>query len=46
MKPALATGPVFLWTQLTRIRATAPPSVTKGFGGNDFGRNDLLGNDF
>jgi len=30
MKPALATGPVFLWTQLTRIRATAPPFVTKG----------------
>jgi len=46
MKPALATEPVFLWAQLTRIRGNGTAPETKGFGGNDFGRNDLLGNDF
>ena len=30
MKPALATGPVFLWTQLTRIKATASPRNKRG----------------
>jgi len=30
MKPALATEPVFLWAQLTRIRATAPPPKRRG----------------
>jgi hypothetical protein len=45
MKPALATGPVFLWAQLTRIRAKAPPPKRQDLGGNDLGGNDLGRND-